>query len=809
MNRCVCIHAHFYQPPRENPWLEEVELQDSASPYHDWNERIAAECYGPNTASRILDAEDRIADIVNNYSRISFNFGPTLLSWMERHRPDLHEAIVEADRESRARFSGHGSALAQVYNHMIMPLASPWDKRTQVLWGLRDFERRFGREPEGMWLAETAVDLETLDILAAEGIRFTILAPRQARRVRRLRGSDWRDASGGRVDPKRPYRCRLPSGRAISLFFYDGPISQDVAFSGLLNDGAAFARRLAGAFANRDGPQLVHIATDGETYGHHHRKGDMALAYCLHHIEFEGLARLTVYGEYLERNPPNQEVEIFEGSSWSCVHGVQRWQADCGCNSGTKPGWHQRWRRPLRVALDWLRDAASPCWEREGSRLFRDPWKARDAYVDVILDREGESVRAFLSLHANRELTEEESVRALKLLELQRHAMLMYTSCGWFFDEVSGIETVQVMLYAARAIQLARHTCGVDLEPEFLVKLRQAPSNVPEIGNAATAYERYVRPATLDLLRVGSHYAIATLFEEWPEVVQVFAYTAQNEVYSREEAGRQRLAVGRAFVRSDVTREVSHVSFAVLHLGDHNVMGGVREYLGEEAFHAMSADVKEPFRRSDIPAVIRVIDQHFGDHTYSLWHLFRDEQRKVLDQIRYSTLEEVEASLRQIYQNNYPIMNFLKSLQSPVPKALRVAAEYTVGADLASLFRNDAMDVHRLEALVGEVGQWSLEIDWETLGFAASRWVSARVEAWAGDDPADLARLEAVDAVLAILRSAPIEFDLWRAQNAYVAVGRRLKGDMAEAAARRDEFAGRWLESFDRLGERLQVRVAP
>ena len=808
MNRCVCIHAHFYQPPRENPWLEEVELQDSAHPYHDWNERIAAECYGPNTASRILDGEGRIIDIVSNYSRISFNFGPTLLSWMERHRPDLHEAIVEADRESRRRFSGHGSALAQVYNHMIMPLANSRDKRTQVLWGVRDFEHRFGRRPEGMWLAETAVDLETLDILAAAGVRFTILAPRQARQTRRLRGGEWRDVSGGRIDPRRAYLCRLPSGRTISLFFYDGPISQDVAFSGVLNDGGAFAGRLTGAFTNRDRPQLVHIATDGETYGHHHRKGDMALAYCLHHIETQGHARITVYGEYLERMPPTREVEIFEGSSWSCVHGVDRWRADCGCNSGMNPGWHQGWRGPLRAALDWLRDALGHCWEDEAARLFREPWQARDAYVDVMLDRGEESVRAFLARHARRELTAEEKVRALKLLELQRHAMLMYTSCGWFFDEVSGIETVQVMQYAARALQLSRQTCAVDLEPDFLGRLREAPSNLPDIGNAAGVYERFVRPAALDLLRVGSHYAIATLFEEWPEVVQVFAYSARSEVYSREEAGRQRLAVGRAFVRSDVTQEESHVSFGVLHLGDHNVIGGVREFLGEEAFHTMSAEVKEPFRKSDIPAVIRGIDQHFGGHTYSLWHLFRDEQRKVLDQIRYSTLEEVEASLRQIYQNNYPIMNFLQSLQIPVPKALRVAAEYTVGADLASLFRNDVMDVHRLQALVEEVGQWSLEIDWRLLGFRASRWVSARVQEWAGEDPADLARLEAVDGVLAILRSVPMELDLWRAQNAYFAVGRKLKKDMEEAASRGDGFAPTWLESFDRLGERLQVRVA-
>jgi alpha-amylase/alpha-mannosidase (GH57 family) len=373
VNRCICIHAHFYQPPRENPWLEDVELQDSAYPYHDWNERIAAECYAPNTASRILDGEDRIVDILNNYSRISFNFGPTLLSWMERRRPDLYEAIVEADRASQRRFSGHGSALAQVYNHVIMPLANRRDKQTQIRWGIRDFERRFGRSPEGMWLAETAVDLETLDVLADHGIRFTILAPRQAKQVHPLGGGEWRDVSGGRIDPRAPYLCRLPSGRAISLFFYDGPISRDVAFSGTLNDGAAFAARLAGAFTDADGPELVHIATDGETYGHHRRHGDMALAYCLHHIESAGLARITVYGEYLERNPPAHEVEVFEGSSWSCVHGVERWRADCGCSSGMTRGGTSAGGRPCGPPWTGCATRWSLAGRRRARRSFKTP----------------------------------------------------------------------------------------------------------------------------------------------------------------------------------------------------------------------------------------------------------------------------------------------------------------------------------------------------------------------------------------------------------------------------------------------------
>ncbi|HLD48057.1 MAG TPA: glycoside hydrolase, partial [Desulfobaccales bacterium] len=357
MEKYICIHGHFYQPPRENPWLEAIELQDSAFPYHDWNERIAAECYAPNTLSRILDGEGRIIRLPNNYARISFNFGPTLLAWMMDKTPEIYEAILAADRQSQERFSGHGSALAQAYSHMIMPLAHRRDKYTQVLWGIRDFEHRFGRPPEGMWLPETALDIETLDIMAELGLRFTILAPRQAHKVRKIGQGPWRDVRGGRIDPTTPYLLKLCKGQTINLFFYDGPISQGIAFEDVLERGENLASRLVNAFsAERPWPQLVHIATDGETYGHHRTHGDMALAYALDHLETENSVFLTNYGEFLEKYPPSFEVKILENSSWSCVHGVERWRQDCGCNSGLRPGWSQAWRTPLREALDWLRD---------------------------------------------------------------------------------------------------------------------------------------------------------------------------------------------------------------------------------------------------------------------------------------------------------------------------------------------------------------------------------------------------------------------------------------------------------------------
>ncbi|HZP25776.1 MAG TPA: DUF3536 domain-containing protein, partial [Dehalococcoidia bacterium] len=498
--RFVCIHGHFYQPPRENPWLEAIEPQDSAYPYHDWNDRTTAECYAPNSAARILDDQGRIERIVNNYSSISFNFGPTLLWWLDDFAPDVYRTVIEADKESQRRYGGHGSAIAQPYNHMIMPLANSRDKRTQIIWGIRDFEHRFERRPEGMWLPETAVDLETLDLMAEQGIVFTVLAPHQAWRVRRLGGrSAWQDAGGG-IDTRQPYLVRLPTGREITVFFYDGPVAHSVAFEGLLERGELLAERLLGIFSeDSEGlpSQLAHIATDGETYGHHHRHGEMALAYALNQIEAGELARLTNYAHYLERFRPQMQVELVENTSWSCVHGVERWRSDCGCNT-SGPSLHQRWRAPLREALDWLRDSIATPFQDVGARYLNDPWGARDNYVAVVLDREAESIEAFFERQASHSLNDEEKTQVLKLMELQRHAMLMYTSCGWFFDEISGIEAMQVLQYAGRTVQLAQELFGDSIEEKFYQRLELAPSNRPEFGNGRRIYERFVVPSRVD-----------------------------------------------------------------------------------------------------------------------------------------------------------------------------------------------------------------------------------------------------------------------------------------------------------------------
>lgn len=806
MRRYICIHSHFYQPPRENPWLEKIEQQYSAYPYHDWNERIAAECYAPNTASRILDHDKRIKDIVNNYSKISFNFGPTLLSWMQTDAPETYRAVIEADRISQSRFSGHGSAISQAYNHMIMPLANSRDKRTQVAWGIKDFKFRFGRDPEGMWLPETAVDLETLEILADLGIRFTILAPHQASRMRKIGDKKWQDVSGGKIDPRIPYLCNLPSGRTVSVFFYDGPIARDVAFGGLLKSGDQFAKRLLGVFSEEALPQLVHIATDGETYGHHHRHGDMALAYCLDYIESNNLAEITIYGDYLGKHPPEHQVEIIENTSWSCAHGVERWKNDCGCTTGVHPGWNQAWRSHLREALDQLRDALIPLYERETAPYVKDPWEMRDDYIDCVLDRSIENLERFFSMHARKELSKEEKVKVLKLLEMQRHAMLMYTSCGWFFEDISGIETTQVIQYATRAMQLAGDISGENLESSFVKILERAPSNIPEIKDGGRVYELFVRPLITDLLRVCTHYAVSSIFEEYPQTIKIYSYTIKSEIYEREEVGKQKLAIGKAKVQSEITLEEEVINFAVLYFGDNNLNGGAQKFSGDALFSVMCSEIKDAFLKPDIPGVIRLMDTHLGTHSFSLWHLFRDEQIKVLSLIQKSVLEEMEVYFRQIYERHYPTMHVMDELRIPLPKPFAYTAEFILNTDLRRLLEKEELDLDQLQKGISEFKKWHFELDKSTLSFVATSKINALMERFARK-PEDLSLMENIEATLKILGALPLELDLWKAQNVYFSIGKELLSRRCKEAEN-DPAARRWVELFDCLGGYLHVKSA-
>ena len=797
MERYICIHGHFYQPPRENAWLEVIEVQDSAHPYHDWNERIAAECYAPNTASRILDAKGIIRNIINNYSRISFNFGPTLLSWMEENDPETYEAVLRADAESASRFSGHGSALAQVYNHAIMPLCNARDKETQVYWGIKDFVFRFKRHPEGMWLAETAVDLETLELLAKYGIKFTILAPRQARAVRNVGAKAWQEVDEALLDTRRPYTCQLPSGKSITIFFYHGGLSQSVAFNGLLNDGDRFAQALMDGFDARTERQLVNIATDGETYGHHHKHGDMALAYCLDEIDSSNNARLTNYGEYLAMTDVVDEVQIHENSSWSCVHGVERWRDNCGCNTGGHPEWHQLWRKPLREALDWLRDQLARIYNFEGSLILKDPWQARNEYISVILDRRDEVVDRFLKEHSS---VDTQANHILRLLEMQRHSMLMFTSCGWFFDEVSGIETTQILQYACRAIQLANQVSDANLEAEFIKRLEEAPSNIPMIGNGAQAYVRFVLPAKTNLQRVGMHYAVASLFEEDPESFPVFNHTTGTEFFIRKEAGEQRLVLGITRVKSNVTRTEKRFAFCVVYMGKHNIIGNISQEMQVDKFHSMQVRIVRAFQEGRLGDVIGLMQTYFGPDKYTLWQLFKDEKRKVLDLITRKSLEELEYSLRRIYNHDYPLVTALDNNDVPIPNAYRQTFQYVLNADLLNWFHSDKINIKELERIIGELEKWKLTIeDPDNVARQAGDRIYNELRLIATEEIENQRRIERLNRVFQLLLKFNLKPNLYKSQNLYFLISRK---DLL-----RDGHSEAWLKQFHLLGENLGVKV--
>ena len=805
MERYICIHAHFYQPPRENAWLEAVELQDSAYPYHDWNERVTAECYAPNSASRILDGEGRILQIVNNYSKISFNFGPTLLSWMEQKSPAVYEAILAADRDSQHRFSGHGSAVAQAYNHMILPLASRRDKYTQILWGIRDFAQRFGRHPEGMWLPETAVDLQTLEVLAELGIKFTILSPYQAGRVRPLGGRAWRKVDGGRIDPSMAYAVRVTSGKTMNVFFYDGPISRAIAFEDVLADGKRFSDRLLGAFSDaRTWPQLVHIATDGETYGHHRAYGDMALAFALNYIESSHLATLTNYGEYLEKHPPIQEAKVIGNSSWSCAHGVERWRTDCGCNSGGHAGWNQRWRAPLRQAFDWLRDTVAPLFEAEARRFFEHPWQTRDAYIDLVLDRSRENVRRFLTAQAKRELPRDQIITALKLLELQRYLMLMYTSCGWFFDDLSGIETVQVIQYAARALQLAGELFEQNLATAFLDLLAQAQSNLADQANGRSIYQRHIEPAMVDLEKVGAHYAVSSLFEEYGELARIYCYDVERMDYRSSRQGKLRVVLGQATVTSEITWESDQITFGVLHLADHSLIGGVRQFQGEESYRGLDQDVEKAVGSGDLADLVRLIEKNFGSGMYTLRMLFRDEQRKILSVILEEATNEARALYRNFHDEHAHLIRFVTDLGVPLPRRFRLAVDFTLNSDLLDVFSTEEVDLNKSRAILEEIRRTGVTPDAVTLEFALRRTLEQLFIRFVAN-PLEPGLLQRLQQTINLVPSSPFEVRIWEAQNTYYRMMRDYAGQVLERAEHGDADARAWLVSVADLPNSVKL----
>lgn len=685
----VAIHGHFYQPPRENPWIEAIETEESAHPFHDWNERIAFECYRPNARARILDGKRKILDIHNNYSSISFNFGPTLLSWLEKKSPFVYEKVIEADREGLKRF-GHGNAMAQAYNHIIMPLANQRDKETEVLWGIADFKKRFHRKPDAMWLPETAVNYPTLQVLVKHGMKYLILSPFQALRVRPFGGRKWTDVSQGRIDPTQPYRCFVKdtsqkklSEQFIDIFFYDGVISQEVSFGNLLRDGNVFCEQFVKAYQpSKKRPQLIHTATDGETYGHHKKFGDMAIAYALEEGFPSRGCKIINYGAFLKRFPAVCQVEIDEGlkgegTSWSCSHGVGRWKEDCGCNTGGRAGWNQKWRKPLREALDLLRDELSFLFEKEGEKIFKNVWEARNGYIEVILDRSPERMKDFFERYGVNGLNQEGRIKGLKLLEMQRHALLMYTSCGWFFADLSGLETIQIIQYAARAIELAEALTGQGIEEKVIKQLSEAKSNLAELGNGSEIYKNLVKPRSVALDKVVNHFAISSFFSGDERERKIFSYRVERLNYERMERNGSLLALGQVKVTSEIIPEPEEFFFALFRSAKEVFRTWVSEYKDLLHFDKLKERCFESLGKSE-GEMAKVLTSLLGNRILTIRDTFKEERQAIFQKLIQDELNEHRRIYAELFDRSKQAVEALAREGFEIPFEIRVAAEVTL-----------------------------------------------------------------------------------------------------------------------------------
>ncbi len=785
-NAFVAIHGHFYQPPRENPWLEIIETEESAHPFHDWNERIALECYRPNAHARILDGKGKILEILNNYSSISFNFGPTLLPWLEKHFPSVYQKILEADREGLGRF-GHGNAMAQVYNHIIMPLAIDRDKETEVLWGMADFEKRFHRKPEALWLPETAANYATLRVLVKYGMRYLILSPFQALRVRSLGGKKWTDVSQGRIDTTRPYRCFIQdaSGKklldqSIDIFFYNGIISKEIAFGDLLKDGNSFCNRFAQFHQeSKERPQLIHVATDGETYGHHMKFGEMALAYALDKgLPTRGL-ELINYGSFLKRFPPVHEVEIDEGpkgegTSWSCAHGVGRWKEDCGCSTGGKPGWNQKWRKPLREALDFLRDELSQVFEREGGKIFQDVWGARNGYIEVILNRSPEGIKNFFDQYGAKSLDQEGRIKGLKLLEIQRHTLQMYTSCGWFFNDLAGIETIIVLQHAARAIQLAEECTGGEIEKKFVQHLSEAKSNLREIGKGDQVYRHLVKPKSVTLEKVVNHFAITSLLDRRDGEKKIFSYRVEKIHYEKIGQEEYLLVIGQVRVTSEIIPEPKEFLFGLISSNKEVFRTWVSEKKKGLDFNTLKEKAQESFGKSE-EEMAKVLTSLLGDQPFTVQDTFKEERQVIFQKLIQKEFDEHCQIYAYLFDRTKQAVEALSREGLEIPYEIRVAAEVTLSHRLFQEINELKRDFKKtkergeIDRIIEEAKEHGYHLRREKSLLALDEILMERMNALQKGNGSDLSlQSERIEEIMTLLDSATkwgFEISLEEAQN--------------------------------------------
>ena len=802
LSKYVVIHAHFYQPSREDPWLFDVPQEESAYPYHDWNERITEECYRPNALIPIVDREGYVVDVINNYSWVSFNVGPTLLKWFEEKAPDVYEAIIEADRISRGRFSGHGSAIAQVYNHMIMPLASREDKYVATYWGIEVFRKAFGRLPEGIWLPETAVDDESLDVLAELGIKFTVLAPHQALEVRSPDGV-WVDVSGGRVDTRRPYIYKTSSGRSIVLFFYDARLSHGVAFGDLLSNGDMFAKNILKSFKSEDEVELVTIATDGETYGHHKKYGHLALAYALRTLSEGGLARITNFGEFLELNPPRWEVKIAEKTSWSCVHGIERWRSNCGCRIDVNRAWSQEWRKPLREAADWLASEIKKVFLVEGSKIFTDPLRTLLDYVLVVGASE-DVINDYLSRFSKVPLTNEVRSRALKLLEMMRHAYLMFSSDGWFFDDISNIESIQVMKHAARAIQLARELSGVDLEPTYLNFLKKAKSNVLDLSDGARIYELYVRNSIVDFLDVCVLYSMLSLSpNSLGSVRKIFGYVV-NELSSESYAsGNLRFSLGEARVTYLATLESFDCVYCSYSLNGRVVVGASAPS-GNIDLEVVSKTLRDYVSAGEFSKLEGFVSSHFSRFK-SFSDLRRDFQQVIISDYFSNLLNRVHERVKEILSTDYSMVRSSILSRAPFLDYFKEFIKLYVTYELRELINKQSIDPSRLAEILTMVREFSVGLP--DMVSELDTGISSQLRMLVKD--LNMSVLENVEKCVSVLRDfmdAGTLKNFWKTR-AMICFLRKKYGDVLKKRYEREyENFSKAISVLDELGEILEIK---
>uniref|UniRef100_A0A7C3Z2H1 DUF3536 domain-containing protein n=1 Tax=Desulfobacca acetoxidans TaxID=60893 RepID=A0A7C3Z2H1_9BACT len=796
----VVIHGHFYQPPRENPWIEKIEREVSAHPYHDWNTRVTAECYAPNSCARIYDGDRRILDIVNNYEKISFNFGPTLLAWLEMHASLTYDRLLAADRQSLARL-GHGNAIAQAYNHIILPLANPRDLETEIIWGLKDFRHRFGREAEAMWLPETAVNYPTLAALVDHGMKYVILSPYQARRVGSLDGGTWEAVQAQTLDTTQAYRCFLPdagpSGRYIDVFFYNGAVASDLSFGDLLTDSRRLVARLKESFrADRPRPQLLHVATDGENYGHHHKFGELGLAFALEEVVPSQGLTLTNYAAFLETAPPRMRVELElgpkkEGTSWSCAHGVGRWKEDCGCSTGGLPHWNQRWRAPLRQAFDFLNDRLARIFEEEGARFLKDPWAARNDYIEVILDRQEETIQQFFSRHGVKGLSRRNWLEALRLLEMQRHTLLMYTSCGWFFADLSGLETIQVLKYAARALQLGSYFIQESLEEPFLKILDEAKSNLPEEGTGRDIYVHRVKPAVVTFPKVVNQWAISWLKDrerQCPHHIYHFGVRPlETEVQTQ---GTLTLASGRLRVTSGVTWRQETLSFFTVHLGSYLYRTQVLESASPEAFQAWNQELFQVLAETP-EDLIPLLATRLGERYYTVHDIFQEEKEQIFLDLLAENREEALVDVRHHFGNATPILKAMAAEDLPLPRLYRALGEITLNRRLVEILRRLEPEPELLPAseemaeLLKEAALFGFKLESQEGAQILRRILDHQLmDLAAGFDQETAANLMNF---LKLQRRIPITLELTEGQNFYFAFLKEHFAALAVRAAKDDK----------------------